>query len=516
MNDSAKDALITKSNKVSAAWRNLLYTRNSISEPEKSARLSIRSRRIKTPVDYAGGSLFGDILDFMLAPLLLLWPLSIGITFLVARALADAPFDRVLEDRLMGLAQQVNVNNGSLIVTLPKAAREVLRSDDEDKIYFQVLHPVQKIIAGDADLPPPKLYDFPEIDKVKWRTEIINGDEVRIAYLEIDLGSSTPGSVLIQVGETLAKRSRLANEIIKGVILPQFIILPLSVVLVWFGLKQGLRPLTQLRRKIDQRLPGDMSPINPKQIPEEIGPLVETFNDLLARLNETMNAQRRFIGDAAHQLKTPLAGLRTQAELALREPNRADLKIGLRQLSRSAEQTARLVDQLLALARAEHHRIGLPMHIVKLNSLAKEVCADWVVAAIARNIDLGFDGNDSALPIEGHTIVLREMMNNLIDNALRYTPAGGRVTVRVSGSVLGAVRLEVEDNGVGISEGDQQLVFDRFYRVLGNASDGSGLGLAIVKEIAEQHNAQITIASYQKDNPDRMPHGTKISIVFST
>ena len=516
MNDSAKDALITKVSKRSIAWQNLLYTRNSESDPESVVRSPKRSRRSKTPIDYAGGSLFGEILDFMLAPLLLLWPLSIGITFLVARALADAPFDRVLEDRLMGLAQQVNVTNGSLVITLPKAAREVLRSDDEDEIYFQVLHPTQKIIAGDAELPPPKLYDFPEIGKVKWRTEIINGNEVRIAYVEIDLGTSATGSVLIQVGETLGKRSRLANEIIKGVILPQFIILPLSVVLVWFGLKQGLRPLTQLRHRINERLPGDMSPINPKQIPEEIGPLVETFNDLLARLNETMNAQRRFIGDAAHQLKTPLAGLRTQAELALRETNRADLKIGLRQLSRSAEQTARLVDQLLALARAEHHRIGLQMHSVDLDSLAKEVCADWVVAAIARNIDLGFDGVGKTPSVEGHTIVLREMLNNLIDNALKYTPAGGRVTVRVFGSALGGVRLEIEDNGVGISEADQHLIFDRFYRVLGNASDGSGLGLAIVKEIAEQHNAQITLVSHQKDNPDRMPHGTKISILFST
>ena len=384
------------------------------------------------------------------------------------------------------------------------------------KFFFQVHHPVQKVVAGDAELPAPKLYDFPEIGKVKWRTEIIRGNEVRIAFVEIDLGTSTPGSVLIQVGETLGKRSRLANEIIKGVMLPQFFILPLSVLLVWFGLKQGLRPLTELRRRINERLPGDMSPIDPKQIPEEIGPLVDTFNDLLARLNETMHAQRRFIGDAAHQLKTPLAGLRTQAELALRENNRAELKTGLRQLSRSADQTARLVDQLLALARAEHHRIGLQMRSVDLNELAKAVCADWVVAAIKRNIDLGFEGREATPKIEGHTIVLREMMNNLIDNALRYTPDHGRVTVSVFGTALGGVRLDVEDNGDGISQADQLLIFDRFYRVLGNSSDGSGLGLAIVKEIAEQHGATITVFSHQKDNPDRMPHGTKISILFAT
>ena len=150
MNDSANDALITKVSKRSIAWQNLLYTRNSESDPDNAVGSPKRSRRSKTPIDYAGGSLFGEILDFMLAPLLLLWPLSIGITFLVARALADAPFDRVLEDRLMGLAQQVNVTNGSLVITLPKAAREVLRSDDEDEIYFQVLHPTQKIKIGRA------------------------------------------------------------------------------------------------------------------------------------------------------------------------------------------------------------------------------------------------------------------------------------------------------------------------------------------------------------------------------
>jgi two-component system sensor histidine kinase TctE len=249
-------------------------------------------------------------------------------------------------------------------------------------------------------------------------------------------------------------------------------------------------------------------------MPEEIAPVVDSFNELLERLHHTMRTQQRFIADAAHQMKTPLAGLQTQAELAMRQQNPEEQRATLKQLSRSANRTARLVTQLLAMARAEHHRATLPMAPFNLTELGRQATEEWANAALAKNIDIGFESNSTPSFVTGQPVVLREMMNNLIDNAIRYTPRDGTITVRVYGTNFGGVRFEVEDNGPGIAPHEHEKVFDRFYRVLGNDSDGSGLGLAIVREIAEQHGAQVKLNSYTANNTDRMPQGTRIAFIF--
>ncbi|HYF60324.1 MAG TPA: sensor histidine kinase N-terminal domain-containing protein, partial [Burkholderiaceae bacterium] len=259
------------------------------------------------------GSLFGEILDWMFAPLLLLWPLSVAVTFVVARSLADAPFDRALVERTETLAQQVlRLAADRIVVDVPSPARDFLAADDEDAVYYQVIGPRGRVVAGEPDMPRPGIYDFPASGKVKLRTTSFRSEQVRIGYLYLGLGDDELGPVLVQVAETLDRRGRLANEIIKGVIFPQFLILPIAVVLVWFGLSRGLAPLESLQQRIRDRSPDDLSPIDAKAAPEEIAPLVDAFNDLLERLSENVSAQQRFIADAAHQLKTPLAGLRTQ------------------------------------------------------------------------------------------------------------------------------------------------------------------------------------------------------------
>ncbi len=492
-----------------SAWSDLWSTHNSPDTTEFE-----KGQKNKTKPKWDRGSLFGEILDFMLAPLLLLWPLSIALTFLVARSLADAPFDQSLDDRVNAIVQQVKPENNRALVFLPLPARQLIQTDLEDEVYFQVLDPEGALIAGDAFLSPPSLYDFPQEGRTQFRNEVVRGTELRVAYLYVDFTDKGQGTYIVQVGETMNKRSALANEIVKGVILPQFIILPLSVFLVWFGLKRGLRPVTQLRDQIRGREQNDMSPIADNKVPEEIAPVIDSFNELLGRLQESMRTQQRFIADAAHQMKTPLAGLQTQAELALRQTDSEEQRSTLRQLSRSANRTARLVTQLLALARAEHHRATLPFNRVNLTELARQASSEWVNAALAKDIDMGFESTTEPKFVNGQSIVLREMMNNIIDNAIRYTPRNGTITVRVFGSSIGGTRIEVEDNGPGIPKVDQAHIFDRFYRVIGDDSDGSGLGLAIVKEIAEQHDAEIKIYSHLANNPDRMPHGTKIAVIF--
>jgi two-component system sensor histidine kinase TctE len=349
-------------------------------------------------------------------------------------------------------------------------------------------------IAGDLVLPRPGLYDFPAPGRIRLRTSLDNGVEWRIAYT----WTSTPGDdenelLLIQVADTFDNRDQLASKIIRGVLFPQFMILPLALLLVWFGLSRGLAPIKVLQGKIEVRRPDDLSPIDPKEAPEELAPLVRAFNDLLARQAHTLQAQRRFIADAAHQLKTPLAGLRTQSELAMREADAAELRRTLEQIASSAERSAHTVSQLLALARTENLRDAVTLDELDIAPLVRAVIADHYGVALTKSIDLGFESDDRPSPIAGHPILLREMIGNLIDNAIRYTPEGGVVTVRVQSTSIEVV-LQIEDDGIGIAPDDRQFVFERFFRVLGAGADGSGLGLSIVREIVGQHGAVIDVS----------------------
>jgi len=285
------------------------------------------------------------------------------------------------------------------------------------------------------------------------------------------------------------------------------------VLLVWFGLSRGLAPLATLQTLIRSRKPDDLSPIDPTAAPEEISPLVASFNDLMARLAQNLRAQQRFLADAAHQMKTPLAGLRTQAELALRETDPDELRRTLRHIARSTERTTHLTNQLLALARAEHRTSSSHFQVVDLASLARDVVRELVPGAIARGLDLGFEAGEGAVRILAAPLLIQELLKNLVDNAVRYTPAGGTITVRVREDNESAL-LEVEDTGPGIPEADRHRVFDRFYRVLGTNVDGSGLGLAIVREIAQQHDALVRLSANPSSAADAPP-GTLISVEFA-
>ena len=452
-------------------------------------------------------SLFGEILDWMLAPLLLLWPMSIAITYLVAKSIANQPFDHALEDSVAVLAQQVKEVDGKVVSRLPGSAREVLRADDVDQVYIQISGPKREHVEGDRDLPFPLDEERYRSGRVFFRNDVVHGNQVRVAFTYVNLRplaprSDEPAAALVQVAETLDKRAQLANEIIKGVILPQFIILPIVLALVWFALARGLSPLAELQQRIRGRRPDDLSPIDSRQVPEEISPLVGSLNEMLERLSQTIDMQKRFIADAAHQMKTPLAGMRMQSELALRQLDPDEIHRSLEQLAKSSESATRLVNQLLALARAENQpHAGVAYQALDLNEVARATVQDWVQASFAQHIDLGFEQPEQPSDIAGNALMLRELLSNLIDNALRYTPAGGSVTVRVR-TEPGLALLEVEDTGPGIAPAERGHVFERFYRILGSNVPGSGLGLAIVREIALQHGAEVDIFN----NP-RSPQG---------
>jgi two-component system sensor histidine kinase TctE len=397
---------------------------------------------------------------------------------------------------------------------------ELLGSDDEDSVYFQVLGLDGTLAQGDRDLP------VPEADKVGaavavFRDDTMRDEPVRVAALWVALPGDAQGrAALVQVAETLGKRSRLSTEIIKGVILPQFVFLPLAVLLVWLALARGIRPLSVLQERIRARPADDLSPIDERAAPEELMPLVASINGLLERLDQSMVAQKHFIADAAHQLKTPLAGLRMQAEIAAREIDAGQrdpraLKASLEQIALSSQRAAHAVNQLLAMARAEDRAQALRREKVDLASLTQEVVRELVPKALERRIDLGYEGAlpGETIPLVAQPVLLGELVRNLLDNALQYTPAGGSATARVLPDPFGqVVVLQVEDSGPGVSAAERELIFQPFYRALGTGVDGTGLGLAIVQEIAQQHGAQVTV---DDAHPRPLPPGVRAGALFT-
>jgi len=472
-------------------------------------------------------SLFGEILDWMLTPLMLLLPVALALTWLVAQSIAGKPFDRALEYNVRVLAQLVTVQHQRVQFNLPQPAREILRADDSDLIYYQVTGPRGELLGGERDFPPPPEGEKPlagdaPMRDVRLRDAEMRGLDVRVAYVWVRLDLPGDPLALVQVAETREKRSVLATEIIKGVLLPQLVLLPLAVLLVWLALVRGIKPLSQLEERIRARKPDDLSPLDEHAVPMEVAPLVSSVNDLLTRLKDSIATQKRFLADAAHQLKTPLAGLRMQADLAQREDSSAaELKQSLQQIGRSSIRATHTVNQLLALARAEGSGTVLARQPCDLARIAVDAVHDSLPRALDRHIDLGYDGAQpgaAGVMVAGNATLLKEMVRNLLDNAINYTPSTpeqpGVITARVLADPFGRVLiLQVEDSGPGVPEAERELVLQPFYRSLGTNVDGSGLGLPIVLEIASQHGATITL---EDAHPGAAAPGLRVSVRFMT
>lgn len=466
-------------------------------------------------------SLFGEILDWMLTPLLLLWPISLALTWLVAQSIAGKPFDRALEYNAVALAQLVSISGNKVQFNLPLPARELLRADDSDTVYYQVLGTGGEYLSGERALPLPPEDEKLVVGEVRIRDDEIRGVDIKVAYTWVKVAIPGARPALVQVAETLEKRSVLATEIVKGVMLPQFVILPIAVLLVWLALVQAIKPLNRLEHRIRARKPDDLSPIDAQAVPLEVAPLVSSVNDLLLRLKDSIATQKRFLADAAHQLKTPLAGLRMQADLAQREGADAqELKQSLRQIGLASIRATHTVNQLLALARAESSGAAMPRQRCDLAELTMSVVRDSVPRAIEKQIDLGYEGAEPGSPggqLWGNPTLLKELVRNLVDNAINYTPSSadhpGVITVRVvTEPDHHSALLQVEDSGPGVPLAERELIFQPFYRALGTEADGSGLGLPIVMEIAQQHQATVTLDETQ---PGQAAPGARFSVRFS-
>lgn len=312
----------------------------------------------------------------------------------------------------------------------------------------------------------------------------------------------------VQVSENHHIRDELIGQIAWRLLFPALFGLPLIGIWVWLATRQGLSSLNGVARQIASRDPQQLQAIHPLAAPEEIRPLIEALNGLFQRVEQTIEAERRFTADAAHELRTPLAALQAQLQVAQRARDSEEHDRSLQQLQNGLTRAAHLVDQMLLLARLDPES-GLPdPQPVDLAALAESVCADLGPQILARDIDFDF-ATVSPATLTGQGEWLRVLIRNLVDNAVRYTPEGGRVSVRITRDG-DSLTLSVSDSGPGIPPEERTAVLQRFHRLNQTEQPGSGLGLAIVARIAELHGAQLYLDS------DPMTKGLNIGVQFAT
>ena len=441
----------------------------------------------------AARSLRAHLLRMLLPPIAAALALGAVISYFPTIEPATQAYDQALVDIGLALGSHVRLTQTEYRFELPPAVEQVLRTDRFDRIYYRVMSPAGLEIAGDPGLPSPPS------DAIAHNT-VYDGNKVRVVSVHAPCGRST---CTVLVAETMVKRERLARDLLLQSILPELLIAAATLLIVWFGVKRGLRPLARLSEEIKARSAGDLRPIDAAGAPEETRPLVGALNGLLDEVSAASRKQQRFLADAAHQLRTPLAGLQAHAELALAQPLPEPSRAQVERVHQATIRTGRLANQLLALARAEPG-VRISLAPLDLKSLVESDADAWVHQALARDIDFGFELE--AAQIQGDGFLLREALANLVHNALEYSQRGARVTVRTGRRERSAF-IEVEDDGPGIAPAERGRVLERFYRVPGTSGTGSGLGLAIVREIASSHGASIAIT-------DSASGGCRVAITF--
>jgi len=451
-------------------------------------------------------SLRRQLLLWLLLPQLVLWLGGGALTYRIALNYAEKGLDQSLTQSVRSLARQVKPLGSGLLVDFPKAAQAILEEDPADRVSYMVSSPPGKFLLGNhtfAESPPAHALGA----LVFYRMDIA-GKPMRAVALDVAYGETgNPQLLRVQLAKSYVARERIAEELIGDLLAPLLLLGGLLSMLVYAGIKRGMVPLTKLEKQLKERSAADLTPLELTTAPTEVHMLVAAINRLLAAVRRNVSQEQRFINDAAHQLRTPLAGLINQTDLALGESDVALLKARLHKVHAGAQRSAHLVNQLLALARSCSE---LPMAPVDLAQLAQDVARELSPRAVAMKVDLGYEGNEHAW-VQGSAVLLREAVSNLIDNALRYgvsRDAGNEPTVTVSvHQHQGQVLLAVEDNGPGLSEAQREQVFERFWRG-SDLPGGCGLGLAIVQEIARHHRGEAQVTPVA-------PHGLRVSLCLA-
>ncbi|MGX4642899.1 sensor histidine kinase [Massilia sp. SYSU DXS3249] len=464
----------------------------------------------------APGSLRNQLLRWLILPLVALVALNALSLYRDALEAADIAYDRSLLASTRALAERVSVRDGKVAADVPYVALDSFETDTLGRIYYKVTGLQGETVAGYDDLPPvpkqvPRSDLYPAL--VRFYHADYNGEPVRFAaLLQPVFGDAIRGIALIQVGETLDARHALSRRILLSTLLRQALLVLAVATLVWFAVRLVLRPLMRLKNEVETRALSDLSDVDQALVHKEVRPLVAAMNSTMARMQGLIASQRRFIADASHQLRTPLTVLKTQAELALREDDPAAMRAIVRSIAGTTDSAIHLANRLLTLARIEHGggNAAALKAPVALAAVARQVGLELALPAVQKGIDLALEADDGDTTVDGQELLLHELVANLADNAIRYTPAGGSVQLRV-GRQGDGVLLEVSDSGPGLAQEEYDKVFMPFYRAqatLDANPGGTGLGLAIVRDIAAIHGASLALG--QADGG----RGLKVSVLF--
>lgn len=447
----------------------------------------------------AQDSLYRRLLVWLLLPLLGLGALMLYQAYLGARDTADRAFDRLLEASSLAIAEQVKWQDESLWLDLAPAALEMLATDAEERVFYALYNAQGEFITGNANLPGLSASDEQSLyyDNVTW-----NDQHLRVGVREARLEDwSQRERFEVRVAHTREGRERLTQDLFQGSLVRVAIMALLAACTLVLTIRFALSPLTRLRRAIRERDPRTLAPLE-LDLPRELAELRETLNELLARMRRVRANQERFIGDASHQLRTPLAGLSARAELALRQENPSLWRDALKAMQATSASTARLAVQLLSMTRLNNPETSPELVPLDLNQVARAATLGALSACHRDGIDLGVEAPEEKTLIHGVSWQLEECLVNLIDNARRY--GASQITVRV---LADPSTLEVEDNGPGIAPDLRLMVLRPFFRGQ-DSGEGSGLGLAIVDSIARAHHARLSL------HDARNGHGLRVAMRF--
>ncbi|EMD1655553.1 sensor histidine kinase [Pluralibacter gergoviae] len=440
-------------------------------------------------------SLYARLLLFLGLPLLLLWGLSAFNSYVSALQAATQAYDRTLLSSARTISERLEVRDGKLAVDVPWVVLDSFELNMNDRLYYKVLDPAGQVISGYDGLPamPPSTSRTSLYPALAWfYHSSFRGEAIRVARLLQPVNEGgVSGMAEIYVAETLQSRRWLAGQLLFSSLVTQGMLVLLTLLLAGWLLRRVLRPMRQLSEIMIRREPELLTPL-PELLPwSETRLLIVAFNRYLARLRDLIARQERFSADASHQLKTPLAILKTQAAVALASPEPQAWRESLRAMSVTLDTTSQLTERLLQLAavkgREQGERNFTPVNLLEV---VQQSCFSRLAQARSKAIDLGYEGLQAPVSVMGDAVLLGELCANLLDNALKYTPRGGTVTVslRRDGGVM---VLDVEDSGPGIEDAQISQALQPFQR-LDNAGDiaGAGIGLALVNDIARLHRAQ--------------------------
>jgi two-component system sensor histidine kinase TctE len=435
-----------------------------------------------------------------------LWPITIilllGSIFAYFFALHSAvnAYDLGLLNDALDISKQIEVDDGRMALNLPPVASQMLLTNNEDHVNYAAWDESGQVFSGNPKLKMVNM--LTQVENYLFEDIELNGEKQRAILLRGKLESNV---YYVAVAQTVHGRNHLISSIFVGILIPETLIALVSMVVILLGVRHGLSPVELLRDEITSRSSNDLRPIEESTAPAELTPIIHGINELLEKLATSFVSHRRFIADAAHQLRTPLAGLSSQIEVALETPPSDEKKL-LRQLLATTQRTTHLANQLLSLARLEHtEQFMYEVATVDLQDILLETAADFVTLSARKGVELDFDLQSCR--VAGSLLMLGELLSNLLDNAVRYTPKGGCIRVSMK-TIAQHICLAVEDNGPGVPEQELAKLGTPFHRLPSDQAEGCGLGLAIVREIARLHGAEINFANGEEGC------GLKVHIIF--